>query len=67
MPPRRDQVGRSSETRERLDQRFGINHLTVQLELGDPGDLDANDGAPHGLIHTHAARLAEDLLGFVRS
>lgn len=31
-----------------LDERFGINHPTVQIEHGDACDHDCNDRAPHG-------------------
>ena len=33
---------------EGLDERFGINHPTVQIEHGDACDHDCNDRAPHG-------------------
>ncbi len=36
---------------EGLDERFGINHPTVQIERGTGCDHDCNDRAPHG----HAA------------
>lgn len=33
---------------EALDERFGINHPTVQIEHGDACDHDCHDRAPHG-------------------
>ena len=39
---------------EGLDERFGINHPTVQIEHGDACDHDCNDRAPHGHAHGHA-------------
>jgi cobalt-zinc-cadmium efflux system protein len=45
---------------EGLDERFGINHATVQIEHGDACDHDCNDRAPHGHVadphhgHGHA-------------
>ena len=38
-------IGRLNEG---LDERFGINHPTVQIEHGDACDHDCNDRAPHG-------------------
>jgi cobalt-zinc-cadmium efflux system protein len=38
---------------EGLDERFGINHPTVQIEHGDACDHDCNDRAPHGHLHAH--------------
>ena len=37
-----------------LDERFGINHPTLQIELRCGSDHDCNDRAPHGhLADTH--------------
>jgi cobalt-zinc-cadmium efflux system protein len=36
-----------------LDERFGINHPTVQIEHGTTCDHDCNDRAPHGHAYAH--------------
>ena len=33
---------------QELDQRFGINHPTLQIELGSACEHDRHDRAPHG-------------------
>ncbi len=37
-----------------LDERFGINHPTLQVELGRACEHDRHDRAPHGHTHGHA-------------
>ena len=41
-----------------LDERFGINHPTLQIERGTGSEHDCNDRAPHGQVadaqHGHA-------------
>lgn len=36
-----------------LDHRFGINHPTLQVELGRGCEHDRHDRAPHGHSHVH--------------
>ena len=35
---------------DELDERFGINHPTLQIERGDGAAHDCNDRAPHGQV-----------------
>lgn len=37
-----------------LDERYGINHPTLQVELGRACEHDRHDRAPHGHSHGHA-------------
>jgi cobalt-zinc-cadmium efflux system protein len=36
---------------DELDQRFGINHPTLQIERGSACEHDRHDRAPHGAAH----------------
>ena len=38
---------------DELDERFGINHPTLQIERGQGGSHDCNDRAPHGQAAGH--------------
>ena len=39
---------------EELDERFGINHPTLQIERGHGATHDCSGRAPHGHGHAHA-------------
>jgi cobalt-zinc-cadmium efflux system protein len=43
-----------------LDERYGINHPTLQVELGRACEHDRHDRAPHGDTHGHAHDHAHD-------